>query len=369
MPRRWTSKCAVLGLTLAGPACATTDLPAPNAPIDTVVARHVEAMPGERAQARVQQIGSTVTLSATRPCDLHRVRSVDRAELHRVANDATSKPAVAAIALGSLAASGGIAITSVALATSEGRLAPDLAAGGIMSAVGAGLLVLGFAVNPGSSRSVVRTTRIDVDDGIERANAPCPAAIPAARVAVTGKVTGALPVEIPFGDTDAAGAMVIELSDALPVGLYRDAPAGAKLTLYVGDSAVGTARLDEVALAVEERAWPIGAAEACATTSSDDPCGQLERHLRDYPTGHHAAEARAALERATAGLPARKRAEVAEKTAAASDLARQTELAGKEQAAAEAARRGAAAACRRICAASCKGSSSCITTCVAGSCP
>jgi hypothetical protein len=369
MPSRWTSTCALLALTLSASACATVDSPKPNAPVDTVVARHVEAVPSERALGRVQQTGSTLTLSATRECDLHRVRTVDRAELHRVANDQAARPGVWMIAVGALAATGGIAITSVALATSEGRLAPDLAAGGIMSAVGAGLIVLGIAVNPGSSRTEVRTTRLDVDDGVERENAPCAAAIPAARAPVTGRFVGPPAVEIPFGDTDASGAMVIELGDALPPPLYRDAPAGAKLTVYVGDSPVGTARLDEVAIAVEERAWPAGAAEACATTSADETCSKIERHLHEFPTGHHAEEARAALERAAAGLPAHQRAAAAEKAAAASDLARKNEVAAKERAAVEAARRGAAAACRQICATSCKGSTSCIATCVVGSCP
>jgi hypothetical protein len=369
MPSRWTSTGAILALTLAASACATTDGPKPSAPVDTLVARHVEAMPSERALGSVQQTGSTLTLSATRGCDLHRVRTVDRAELHRIASTTTARPGIALIALGSLAATGGIAITSVALATSEGRLAPDLAAGGIMSAVGAGLIVVGIALNSGSGRIEVRTARVDVDDGVERANAPCSAAIPAARAPVTGRFAGPPALEIPFGDTDASGAMVIELADALPLPLYRDAPAGAKLTLYVGDSVVGTARLDEVAVATEERAWPTGAAEVCATTSSDEPCGQLERHLHDFPTGHHADEARAALERASAGLPARQREAAAYKAAAAADLARQKELARKEQAAVEAARRGAAAACRQICATSCKGSTSCIATCVTGSCP
>ncbi|MEP7124014.1 MAG: hypothetical protein ABJE95_24010 [Byssovorax sp.] len=369
MPTRWTSTGAVLALLLASPGCATSAMPRPNAPIDTLVVRRFEAMPSERAVGRVQQTGSTVTLSATRVCDLHQVRSVDRAELHHVANDAPRQPAIWALTFGALAGTGGIVITSVALATSEGRLAPDLAAGGIMSAVGAGLVGLGIAILPSAARPEVRRARIDLDDGVQHENAPCPAVIPAARAPVTGKIVGPPALEIPFGDTDAAGAMVIELSDALPPPLYRDAPAGTKLTLYVGDSAVGTASLDEVAIAVEERAWPIGAAEACATTSSDETCARIERHLHDFPSGHHADEARAALARATAGLPARRRAEAAEKAAEATEAARQKAIGVKEQAAAEAAKRGAAAACKQICATSCKGSSSCLATCVAGSCP
>ena len=169
-------------------------------------------------------------------------------------------------------------------------------------------------MNPGSVRAEVRRTRVDVDDGVESKNAPCGEVIVAARAPVTGRTVGPRPLEIPFGDTDERGAMVIELADALPPTLYREASAGAKLTLYVGISEVGTMRLDEVASAVEERAWSPRSAEARAMTGADEPCGRVERHLRDFPTGRHAAEAQSALARASAGLPGRKRAEEARRS-------------------------------------------------------
>ena len=59
MRRRSTAGYTALALALA---CATTATPRPNAPVDTFVTSSVQAIPSEKALARVEQTGSGLTL-------------------------------------------------------------------------------------------------------------------------------------------------------------------------------------------------------------------------------------------------------------------------------------------------------------------
>jgi hypothetical protein len=253
MARRPSPTHAALALALACQACGTTALPRPSAPVDTDVSRSVRAVPSERALVRVQQSGSTLTLSATRTCDLHAIRTVDRAALHRIVDDRSNNSAVWALGVGNVVGIAGAITIHASLATSQEHLARDLATGGVISAVGAVLIGVGVALYRSNTRVEVRRTRVDVDDGLVSKSVPCNEVNAAAHVPVTGKMLGPPHLEIPFGDTNAQGALVIELSDALPSTLLRDAPAGATLTLYLGVVEVGTARLDEVVRAMKEQ--------------------------------------------------------------------------------------------------------------------
>ena len=236
---------AALVLALACQGCASR-LPRP---VDTDVARSVRSVTTERALVRVEQSGSTLTMHATRICDLRAYKTVDREESFRYTVDHTSEAVFPLLVVGNaLGVIGGITFHA-SLATAEEDLAPDLAVAGVTSAVGAALVGAGIALLQSRKRTGVTRTRLEVNDGLVTANVPCKEVNPAARVPVTGKVLGPPALEIPFGDTDARGALVIDLADAVPLSLLRDPPAGATLTLYLGEVEVGKARLDMAARA------------------------------------------------------------------------------------------------------------------------
>jgi hypothetical protein len=282
-----------LGVALACPACATSGLPPPDRPVDTEVARTVRTVRGGKTVGRVEQHGSEVTVVATRTCDLEKVRVVERtmSVTSRELPVGLTGPTI----IGTYLCVVGIPMAGVALSVTYSHSLRDAAIGGAMTGVGAVLIALGFIVSTKPAKGV-SVTRLDLGDGLLQEGVPCrdvPNA--AAHEPVTGRA-GAL--EVPFGDTDAAGALKIELSTALPPSLLRDAAPGATLRLFVREVEVGSARLDEVSAAATERA-----------------------------------------------------------------------RAAREQVTAEAARRDAAAACRRTCQETCQRDAACASACVARSCP
>jgi len=250
MTKQPSPKHAALALALACQACATTALPRP---VDTDVGRSVRAVPSARARVRVQQSGSTVTVSATRICDLRAVRTVDRAEARRIFEDHPSSSAFPMLMVGNVIGVGGVITFHASLATSEEHLGRDLATGVVLSAVGAALIGAGVALSRKTTRIEMKQARREVDEGLVREDAPCDEVSPAAHLPVTAKVLGPPHLEIPFGDTDAEGALVIDLSEALPRSLLRAPSAGATLTLYLGEIEAGTVRLDEVARAMKQQ--------------------------------------------------------------------------------------------------------------------
>lgn len=105
--------------------------------------------------------------------------------------------------------------------------------------------------------------------------------------------------------------------------------------------------------------WDSTAAASCAAaTATFKPCLPIEQYLHDFPTGLHAAEARLAL-------AARKVIESARQK----EQTRRLEAEARAEAAARAARQGTLAACRKICATSCKGAVDCTNSGAALSCP
>ena len=249
MARRPSLMPAALALSLACSACATTTLPMP---VEAEVARGERAVPSERVVMRVQQSGSTMTVIATRSCDLRAVRTVDRAEARWVVRERRNRAVFPLLLIGNILGVGGLITIHTSLAISEETLSRDLAAGGALTAIGAALVTVGAVLDPNPTRVKVQRTRRLVDAGLVRARVPCSEVSPAAHVPVIGKVLGPHHLEIPFGDTDAEGSLVVNLADALPTALLRDPPTGATLPLYLGEVEAGTARLDEAARAVKK---------------------------------------------------------------------------------------------------------------------
>ena len=262
----------------------------------------------------------------------------------------------------------GLAGTGIAAFGNDSHRAGTLAISSGITAVGAALLTGGMvaAFHPHRPVSV---QRIALEDGLLQENVPCrdvPNAAP--HEPVTGRAVSGPALELPFGDTDAGGALEIDLAAALPPSLQREAAPGATMRVFVGALEVGTIRLDEVAVAVEARAWARAGAEICADAITDEACDPLERYLRERPAGAHVKEAREALERGRTGIPARTAAAAKARAEASREQGRRLAETLRQQGAAAAARRGAAEACRRICENACKRDAGCTGNCVARSC-
>jgi hypothetical protein len=279
-------KHAALALVLACQACATTGS---SRSVDLEVARSVRVIPTERALARVQQSGHTVTLHATRACDLRAVRTVDRTERRRVVTGRASEAAFPLLVVGNALGVAGAITFHASLATSEEHLERDLATAGVIFAIGAVFIGAGIVAAHKPTRTDVTRARLDLDGGLVSANVPCAEANPAAHVPVTGKMLGPPALEIPFGDTDAEGSLVVNLLDALPRALVNNPPAGATLTLYLGELEVGTARVDP---AMREPSEPPAseeekhrATEACEKACASS-CKGIERCTHLCVTGN-----------------------------------------------------------------------------------
>ena len=191
------------------------------------------------------------------------------------------------IAVGALAGTGGIAITSVALATSEGRIA--------------------------------------------------------------------------LGSTDDRGKLRFDVTRAIPPKLLSDPATPKTMPIYFRGVNAGIVRIDGGGAEKKGSTWDLGASAACAAATTEEPCAPVESHLREFPKGLHATEARVALSRSEAA-----RAAVA--SAREKEQLRQVAADAKAEAATRAAKEGARAACQKICATSCKGALDCTNSCAEKSC-
>lgn len=351
---------ALLALALGCAACAGTGgLPTAE------VARGERRQKSPKVEARIEQAGSTVTLTARGSCDLHRFRTLERTTTRAVQR--TAQPAAwgnlgtVSLIMASLGAdAGGAVVLGEALTASPAS--PSKAVGGaLLSALGLTLTGVTIWLIMLDNKTTYEVESQDVDDGLVREDVPCldTRSLPS-HEPVTGRLPGpGQPIEVPLGETDQNGKLEIDLVRKLPRAGRESLDLPATMPVYIRGVQVGSVRLDEVARAEEDEAWRHVLAEDCASGAA--PCRDVEAFLRDHPHGRRADEARAVLTRAEAAGPSRREAE--QKAAA-----RQAEENARANAAGEAARRGAAAACRQICKASCHGTASCTDGCVAQSC-
>lgn len=320
MKGRPARAAVLLALALGCAACAQTGLPAAG----VEVARGERREHSPRVEARIDQTGSTVTLTARGTCNLRRFRTLERITTHVVPSaqqqssgwGGLGAAAMVTAALG--ADAGGGIVLGEALSASPASTSKAVG-GALLSVLGVGLTALTIWVIKTEARRssglVTEPVDEDVDDGLVRENVPC---LDAASVPAHEPVLGRLPgpgrlIEVHLGETDENGKLQIDLAGKLPPAPRMGLELPETMLLYIRGSHVGSVRLDEVRRA--------------------------EAQQRE--TEQKAAD-RQAEENARAGA--------------------------KASAAGEAARRGAAAACRQICKASCQGTASCTEGCVAQGC-
>lgn len=360
----------LLVLLLAGAGCAGSRGRGAASALDTEVSERDSVVPGAAIEARVEQDGNAVTLSATGTCDLHRIVTVDRVVAHPSTSGSSGGSwgnlgVVGGLMLGGGGILGGSLVINEATTTPTVNPGAKVVGGAILGLLGLGMTgVMIWTLTPGASaQSSTYTTveRGERDDGLVESNVPCedvnriPAFLP-----ITGRLPGPKPVEIALGSTDNRGKLRFDVAEAVPPELIADPATPRTMPIYIRGV---NAAIIRIGAGVEPAGptWDAAAAAACVAVTTVEACAPVERYLRDFPTGLHVADARLALSRTEAA-----RAAVA--SARQKEQLRQVEADARAAAATRAAREGTLAACRKICAASCKGAVDCTNSCAVESC-
>ncbi|MEP7124013.1 MAG: hypothetical protein ABJE95_24005 [Byssovorax sp.] len=362
----------LFALLLAAPGCAGSGVPPAASALDTEISEQDSIVPGAAIEASVEQTGRVVTLAARGTCDLHRIVTVDRLVPHsREPGSGARSMDNTGVAAGFLLGVGGIVGGSLVIheATTTPTVNPGakVVGGAVLGALGLGITgLMIWALTPGADRSsagtyttVERATR---DDGLVQSNVPCedvrsiPGFLP-----ITGRLPGPRPVEIALGSTDNRGKLRFDVTEAIPPELLSDPATPRTMPIYIRGVNAAIVRIDSGSVEPPRATWDGAAAARCAAAPLEESCGPVERYLRDFPTGLHAAEAKLALSKGEA-------ARAAAASARQKEQLQEGEAEAQIQAATRAAKEGTREACRKICATSCKGAVDCTNRCAEKSC-
>jgi hypothetical protein len=366
------TSASILALALTLEACGGSGARSAASALDTEVSERDSIVPGAAVEAQVEQTGNEVTFTARGTCDLHRIVTVDQTMVHSTTTGSSGGSygnlgVVGGLMLGGGAIVGGSLVINEATTTPTVNPGAKVVGGALLGLLGIGLTgVMIWTLTPGANRSSGTYTsveRADRDDGLVQSNVPCedvhsiPGFIP-----IMGRLPGPKPIEIGLGSTDNRGKLRFDVTRAIPPELLTDPATPKTMPIYFRGVNAGIVRIDGGGSAEKTGStWDPGAAAACAAATTVEACAPVESYLREFPKGLHAAEARVALSRIEAA-----RAAVA--SAREKDQLRQVAADARAAAATRAAKEGAQAACRKICATSCKGAVDCTNSCAEKSC-
>ncbi len=223
----------------------------------------------------------------------------------------------------------------------------------------------------------------------------CSGAVANASYQLTGRVPGQ---QVQLASGTGSRRFTVALKSVIPPHFLQLTPAPLSMGVFAGESFLGEVRIAEVMDELrreraeqDERTWTEAEATACQSQRNEQACAGVRRYLTAFPTGAHAAEARALLARIS-GAPAttgqggaavvaqdpaiakveaaqRAAAEAAAKAQAEAEQRRLKEEEARAKKAAEDAARATKKACLDACAKACAGDADCKATCTKGACP
>lgn len=244
-----------LALALACQGCAGPGLHGAATP-DVQVSVRESVVPAAAIDAHMEQVESVVTISAESKCDIHRIRTVDQTRWQISSGFRSSggswdaKLLLVGFLLGGGLITAGATVISKAQAPNSKFVVAREVGGVALGVLGLGLggVAVGIAApgtgGGGGSYKVVE--RVDIDDGLVRADVPCGEVngVPV-RALVTGRLPGPEPVEISLGRLDRRGNVVIDLTKKVPASVLEEAGTPSTMPVYVRETNVGTVRFAE----------------------------------------------------------------------------------------------------------------------------
>jgi len=265
-------------------------------------------------QGAIAQEGTRVSARLVEMCDVKQVDTIQRTSIREHKNDAPQNEWWAAIGGTVFVGAGALAVAN------PGTLQPkdkDVSekevrgAGYAMLATGAVLLAVPiidyFRVHRVAEHEV---ERVDVMGPTLQRNVPC-AAAPRGTEVFARYPDGR---NVRLGSTDAMGRLDADLASATPSDWFF--PPNARAALFSDRGDLGDVSLTQLFVTREAAAWRAAESSSCATSVDEDACSTHAAYAQNYPSGVHVAEARLALDEASA----RRRLAAEEAAFAALDL-------------------------------------------------
>ena len=297
MPRAMTRHLVVM-LVATTTGCATIEARPPqgsDAPLRTAQA---EVVRKDGAYGTLKQDGTTVTLVASRSCDV-----VERPTIVRTTRtEFENKSAVAdwVLAGSGLVLAGvgaGILVDahSVGATGTSGRTYNPVGPTGA-TVIGISGIALGVGLLAISIVDVVRANNVTVEKQEVTSNgATLKTDVACSNKRSTGAAVSGKVGETVFdlGKTNLAGKLTVDIDAAVDPTWVVPSPTKT-MTILVGESEVATVDLGPLFTAREDRAWQAvaGAVPACASPTTSKACDPVWNFLSKYSAGRHSAEAR-----------------------------------------------------------------------------
>lgn len=284
--------------------CAPIEAQAPTIVHERVL--KTEAIPIESSEVTATIATPTddeLVVDARRACEAHERKTIERERETRYENKA---PWIdVALAGGGLAllASGVITLVDAANVAPAHTTGPDYnpVGAGTAVAIGTGLLLGGAILGTVAAIDVFRARRVTSRTEVVRVDGPGNGTKLACRdqTPVEGANVELRLGRIAYGagTTDAKGRVATTLSAVLDQDTHLPLH-NASAKLVVAGQVEGEIDLRRLAAKREEEAWRSVNLQQCADGLTLDACAPVQRHLRDYPDGPHAEDARRTLARA-----------------------------------------------------------------------
>jgi hypothetical protein len=361
-----TAHALLATAALASAGCAEIRLrTTPHVLDETLLRTRRETVVGPELTADVDQVGTQVTVLASRSCSEHAMRDVRRTLRygHYDVNAAdTRRLGIAGGAIGAA----GVLITSLAAIPKKTDVGADLGFGIPTAALGT---TLAIAAIIGVARAASHDETVEdkaVDDGAVSAATPCLRRRPAGDAAVVGQPMGMKTLRVPLGRTGDDGIFHLDLTHLPQAAL--DTPEPHQLRLYVDETAVGVVSFAAVANEADDRAYTEAQEEGCLPPYPAAPCWRFHRYLSNFLHGRHVTEARAAIDAFEAHAAENVKAAAARAKEEERLVAAEARRRDRASAAGAAARAAAATTCRLTCRSKCQKDAACAAECAAQSC-
>lgn len=308
MNRASLTASLLVSMMISAAGCATIEARPPQVSDALVHTGSAEVIREDGVHATLKQDGTTVTLVASRSCNVIERPTVLRTTRKEFENkSATMDWILAGSGVAFLGLGVGVLVdVRNVFSTDKSSRTYNVFGPAGATAIGIGALAIGVGLLATSIVDVVRANKVVVEEqeitsngktvreGIRCTNSPARGA------PVTGKVGDK---RFDLGETNGDGKLTVDIDAAIDP-TWTVPPPPQNMTVLVREADVGTVDLRALFTVREGRAWERVTKQLpnCASPARSTDCDAVKDFLARYGSGQHAAEARTVLDGSSAEL-------------------------------------------------------------------